>query len=165
MNGANHMATSLAISYLASNLLGYPQDLTFQMAYYSGAVIGSLLPDIDHPGSYLGRRTWGIFVPDSWKQKIASKTHRKLTHYLEIILPLTLLVKIVIIPISPGLGIGLLLGYISHLLADMMTPSGIPSILFNTKKLRFPWTFKSNSREEYLVTLLVVFACLAFAWL
>ncbi len=48
--------------------------------YYGTATIGSLLPDIDHPNSYLGRRTWGWLAPYPKRQPIARKIHRKFTH-------------------------------------------------------------------------------------
>lgn len=93
-----------------------------------GSIFGSLLPDIDHPTSKMGRR-----VP------IVSRTvntifgHRGFTHSLLafLLLGYGLFLLSGFIPASVSgyylpLAFGVIVGYGSHLLLDMLTVSGIP---------------------------------------
>ena len=79
---------------------------------------GSLLPDIDHPKSWVGQRTRPVSTA------IASIVgHRGVTHSAIAVLGLTLLL------LHAGYrraGVSALAtGYLSHLAADMLTPQGL----------------------------------------
>jgi inner membrane protein len=81
-------------------------------------VAGSLLPDIDHPKSWVGRRTRPISTA------IASTfSHRGITHSAFAVIALTMLL------LHAGYrrtGVSaLVVGYLSHLAADMLTPQGL----------------------------------------
>jgi inner membrane protein len=81
-------------------------------------VTGSLLPDIDHPKSWVGRRTRPISTA------IASTfSHRGITHSAIAVIGLTTLL------LHAGYrraGVSaLIVGYLSHLAADMLTPQGL----------------------------------------
>lgn len=103
------------------------------------ATIGSLLPDIDHPNSILGRR----FKPIS---HIVNKLfgHRGATHTLMawIVVTIALFGGNLFLPESlQPLGmagvLGTSTGYLNHLLLDSLTPAGIPLMApFNRKKFR-----------------------------
>ena len=88
----------------------------------AAAALGALLPDIDHPSSWIGRRLWPISKPLSMVIG-----HRGLTHsLLAVMAGLAVLVLM-----EPGRGLArlaepLALGYLSHLAADALTPSGVP---------------------------------------
>ena len=89
-----------------------------------GAVIlGSLLPDVDSPRSSLGRLVPFISVPIERRWG-----HRTVTHCL-------LAVAVLVVVLSPLLFlkgtiyVALLIGYMSHLLADCGTKSGCPLFL------------------------------------
>lgn len=123
--------TQLATGIPMTGLLAYP-------SYYGGVTLGSLLPDIDHPQSYLGRRLRILSVPIN---KLFG--HRGFTHSIFF----TLLLGIATAPwwaVNPLFFGGLLLGYSSHLLADMTTPSGVP-LLYPDKK-RYKFFKKGNKR-------------------
>jgi inner membrane protein len=95
--------------------------------YLGLAVGGSLLPDIDHPKSWVGRRTRPVSTA------IASALgHRGITHSLIAVIGLTLLL------LYAGYrrdGVSALaVGYLSHLAADMLTPGG----------LRLAWPFRGT---------------------
>ena len=82
-------------------------------------VIGSLLPDIDHPRSTLGK-----FLPIGYLIK-----HRTITH--------SILAAAIIWWIHPWVGVG----YASHLLLDSLNPMGVPflypvSYRFNITRIR-----------------------------
>jgi inner membrane protein len=116
------IGTQLTAGISMVGLFAYP-------SYYGGVMLGSLLPDIDHPQSYLGRRLWILSAPIN---KLFG--HRGFTHSL---LSLFLLGTATAVwwannPLFFG---GLLLGYLSHLLGDMTTISGVP--LLYPKKTRY----------------------------
>jgi inner membrane protein len=87
-------------------------------AALAAAALGALLPDIDHPQSWAGRKFRMISVPLS-----LMVGHRGVTH--------SLLAVVGCIVALAMLGTGSLLapvavGYLSHLAADGLTPSGVP---------------------------------------
>ncbi|WP_428536308.1 metal-dependent hydrolase [Rhodopila sp.] len=87
-------------------------------AYLALAVAGSLLPDIDHPKSWVGRRTRPVSTA------IASALgHRGITHSAIAVIALAALL------LHAGYRRGgvaaLAIGYLSHLAADMLTPRGL----------------------------------------
>src|SRR5579859_2434301 len=87
-------------------------------AYLGLAVSGSLLPDIDHPRSWVGRRTRPVSTAIA-----ATLGHRGITHSAIAIVGLAWLLS------HAGYrwtGIAALsVGYLSHLAADMLTPQGL----------------------------------------
>lgn len=111
-------------------------------------VLGSLLPDIDHPKSWVGRRTRPVSTA------IASALgHRGVTHSAIAVAGLTFLL------LHAGYGrdavAALTIGYLSHLAADMLTPRG----------LRLAWPFpgtwslplcRTGSATENLIVLLLI---------
>lgn len=101
------------------------------VVYFGTATLGSLVPDIDHPNSFLGKITWGWLVPYHERQGIAWKIHRKFTHSLTFTI---LVAGVTLITGFPVVALGLSVGIISHLLGDMMTPSGVP-LLYPYKEI------------------------------
>ncbi len=83
-------------------------------------IVGSLLPDIDSPRSSLGRLLPFISAPIERRWG-----HRTVTHCLLALAGLGLL----LLPLAflrPACYSALLIGYLSHLLADSATKSGVP---------------------------------------
>ncbi len=83
-------------------------------------IIGSLLPDIDSPRSSVGRILPFISIPIERRWG-----HRTVTHCLLA----TGLLAVVLLPVcfwKTTVYAALLLGYLSHLLADCATKSGVP---------------------------------------
>lgn len=116
--------------------------------------LGSLLPDIDHPKSVIGSRLLPISYPIS---KIFG--HRGITHSLFAII--LMMIAIQHYAHSASWAAALAIGYLSHLLGDMMTPSGVPLFYPSRKKFRFPIGFKTNSGLETVFS--VVLMC-GTAW-
>lgn len=98
---------------------GEPQAL-------AAAAFGALLPDIDHPQSWAGRKMRAISIPLS-----AVVGHRGITHSL-------LAVAIAVAGLLVwGLGTmtaPIMIGYLSHLVADGLTPSGVPLLWPNRRR-------------------------------
>lgn len=121
-------------------------------AVMAGAFLGSILPDIDHKGSFIGRRL-------KVTSFIVNHTvgHRGLTHALIFTIGLTTLLLFLVMQLSgfPQMimllfVLGLFGGMISHLLLDMMTKQGIPLLYPFTKKNYSIARFKTGGIGEYI---------------
>lgn len=128
-----------------------------------GGAVGGLLPDIDHPNSKIGRK-----VPPVSKLINLLCGHRGFTHTLLAVILFTYLLFILngllpmwakeyMIPMS----LGLIVGYSSHLLLDMLTVSGIP--------LLFPFTKKSvriaklrSGKDDFMVSIICIVITIAY---
>ena len=108
-------------------------------------LIGCMLPDIDHPHSTLGRRVKILSVPIS---KLFG--HRGFTHSLLIII-VGLWFLLYYLNTPPGWATGLALGYLSHLAADFVTPSGIPLLWPWRQRFRSPVTVVTGGVGEKVV--------------
>ena len=129
------------------------------MVFISGAVIGSLFPDIDHKGSYIGR-----------KARITSTVasvlfgHRGVTHSpIPLgIFPLFLYFASKLFIVSPLVKIwfiGFFIGVLSHIFLDMLTKGGVPLLLpFSRKKISLT-NIKTGSVGEKLVMIIMVMVC------
>lgn len=115
-------------------------------------LIGALLPDVDHPSSTVGKLVPFLSYPIS-----AIFGHRGITHSL-------LMISFMIWYLYEGVQhttfttsyikyftVPLVVGYLSHLIADMMTPAGLP-LLYPLKR-RFNIAFIQNKGIQYLVSL------------
>jgi inner membrane protein len=124
MMARSHVVVGLAAWLAAAPLLhAAPLDPAGLLL----AAAGSLLPDIDHPRSWVGRRTWPVSTA------IASVLgHRGITHSAIAVIGLTMLL------LHAGYrrsGVSaVIVGYLSHLAADMLTPQG----------LRLAWPFRKT---------------------
>jgi inner membrane protein len=86
--------------------------------YLGLAVAGSLLPDVDHPKSWVGRRCRPVSTA------IASVLgHRGITH--SAIAVVGLVAVLLRAGYRQGAVDALAVGYLSHLAADMLTPQGL----------------------------------------
>lgn len=142
----NHLLFALGgytfYSYQASNVF----ELIVGAAT---AILGSLLPDIDHPKSWIGHRLKGIstFIASIFG-------HRNFFHS----------------PLALGILFGLCwylfqgsifvfasnafcLGYLTHLIGDWITSQGIPIFWPIKKRFRSPLSFRSGGIIEHTVAL------------
>lgn len=93
------------------------------------SIIGSLLPDIDHPKSMLGSKVHPI--SDMINEFFG---HRTLTHSICFVF----IVYILTMFVSLNVSIGYSLGILSHIMLDLLTPSGVSIYYpFNTKRIKF----------------------------
>ncbi|HTJ89137.1 MAG TPA: metal-dependent hydrolase [Acidocella sp.] len=124
MMAKSHVVVGLAAWIVAAPLLHLsPVD----PVYLALAVGGSLLPDIDHPSSWIGRRSRPLSTV------IASALgHRGLTHSAVAVIGLVELLRHA--GYQRGMVSALAVGYLSHLAADMLTPRG----------LRLAWPLRGN---------------------
>jgi inner membrane protein len=118
-------------------------SLSFTVSYTAGVVAGSLLPDIDEPNSYVGRRSFGM----SSKVKEAFG-HRGMTHSLLVWSVIALVVAFQ----SPSLfSIGFVLGYLFHIIEDFFSVQGVPLLWpFQTKRYKIPLYRTGNFLETII---------------
>ena len=140
MMAFSHMVIGASSWAVVAKIFGLPPA---DPAMVGMAAFGALLPDIDHPGSWVGRRFQVISVPLA-----LVIGHRGVTHSLIA----TGALAVVLYFYGLGMIIApLLIGYASHLAADSLTPSGVPWL--------WPWKrtfslnlFRTGSFTEYLLT-------------
>lgn len=146
MMAGSHVALGVAAWLVAAPHLGLPAATP---ACLSLAILGSLLPDIDHPKSWLGQRL------RPFSSGVASALgHRGVTHS-----------ALALAACTWGLLRGgaprwivdpLAVGYLSHLVADLLTPGGLRLAW----PLRRTWALplcKTGSPFEPLVVALLLF--------
>lgn len=124
-------------------------------AVMAGAFLGSVLPDIDHKGSFIGRR----LKPISF---ILYHTigHRGLTHTPIFVIGLSTLLAYLVMQLS-GFAqatmlffvLGLFGGMLSHLALDLLTKGGVPLFYPFSKKDISLTPFKTGGMWEYIVAL------------
>ncbi|MEI4802947.1 metal-dependent hydrolase [Bacillus sp. FJAT-51639] len=134
-----HMTTSVALGATLSFISGYP----FSFGYVTGILLGSLLPDIDEPNSYIGRRSLGI-------AKVVKKKfgHRGLTHSFVA----WIIVSLLYFLFSYSFLLGLSMGYLFHLIGDYFTNQGVRLFIpFDDKRYKAPITFKVGSSIENVI--------------
>lgn len=134
----NHMILGAASGFVAAHFTNQ-SGVTLLVASGIG-LISALLPDIDHPRSKAGRAFW----PFSWLlAKILG--HRGITHSLIVVFGLLAFLRFAWDKVTPQEGaylVAFVLGYLSHLVGDFLTPRGIP--LF--------WPYKKNYRVRFFKT-------------
>lgn len=129
--------------------------LTMGLGLMAGGV-GGLLPDIDHSGSKITKKTGIIGTIIS-----SMLSHRGISHT-----PLlwTILIGGLIyhFPDFHLVTIPLLLGCYSHIFLDALTPAGVPLLApLTMQKINF-LTIKTGGRMELLCSMLIQAACLYF---
>lgn len=140
MTAEGHLLFSIACAVFAKNA-----ELTPVLAQgdwwhiVPSAILTCLLPDIDHPKSFLGQRL-------KWISKPIARAfgHRGFTHSLLAVFALlaTFYLKVPESWFIPADALqGMVLGYLSHILADMLTPAGVPLLWPCRWRFRLPIWF------------------------
>jgi inner membrane protein len=138
MMAHSHVVFGLALWTGVAALHGAPAGGPIDLGL---VVIGSLLPDIDHPSSWFGRRLPFI----SWPLA-ALVGHRGVTHSGLAIAAWAAAIA----ACGSSLWLGpLAVGYLSHVLGDCLTPSGVPMLWPSRRRFRIP-LFRTNSLAEHV---------------
>ena len=164
MNNKTHKIGGVCSGLIASTLLFSNnfgvEGLLSSALIVSGATIGSLAPDVDHPESKVGRKF--ILKPISiFINKVFG--HRTITHSVVmsifmtiILLSSTLLFTGISNFIYSNIIIGFCVGWFSHLLLDLLTVKGIPVFYPFIKKMYNLLRFKTNKDEEFVSILVIL---------
>lgn len=148
MMARSHVAVGLAAWVWIAPHLGLPAADPLALVL---AGVGSLLPDIDHPRSWVGQRLRIVSGPLA-----AVIGHRGITHSLLAVAACALLVRSgshggVIID-------ALVAGYLSHLAADLLTSSGLRLMWPSRRRIAIPLCRTGSLMESIIVAGVVVCA-------
>ncbi len=148
MTAPTHIAFGLLTVAGSFSLFSLP--LHRNLPAVACAILGSVLPDIDSPNSYIGRVLPYASIPieRQWG-------HRTITHSLLCMLALSVLIWPLLVW-QPACHIALLLGYMSHIVADCATKSGVPLFYPHPAACVFPGSAKYRIKtgsmgENYLL--------------
>lgn len=135
MTGKTHVALGVLIG------TSYGMNAAYDISSFAGIIgttaLFSIVPDICHAGSKLGKKIWPI---SSLIALILG--HRTLTHSIFFMLLTGIL--LIVLNVNTIYVISAVLGVISHLLLDMLTPRGVTLFFPVNKKIVFPFTFKTG---------------------
>lgn len=159
MNYKTHINGGIFIGLYISSQMTNSIPIISTATFMGGALIGSVLPDIDHKNSYIGRKTKGVSKAIN---KFAG--HRKLFHaplmYL-ILYSMTLGIninKILMLGVK-----GIFVGISSHLILDSFTTGGLPWFYPLSKKRFSLGKIKTNSKiEDILCGILICINIIMF---
>ena len=152
---------------IASAIFAKRAELTPELAngdwwhIVPAVLLTCLLPDIDHPRSTLGQRFRWISQPVA-----RAFGHRGFTHSLLAVLGGVTLLQFNLphgSPLPSDAMHGMVLGYLSHIAADMLTPAGVPLLWPCRWRFRLPiLNTKSGNQLERLFCLALVAGALWF---
>ena len=158
MKGNTHLMGGAAAGILSTQLLltaNTPEAPVAAAILIGSSLVGSLFPDIDHPGSKIGK-----------KVKILSGTfsmifgHRKFCHSIWFLALLEGLLFAVGAPVMAMWGFGI--GYLSHIALDMLTVSGVQFLSPVSDKNFRVLTLRTSSWHEILVNGVLFAVIVAF---
>ncbi|USK32549.1 metal-dependent hydrolase [Bacillus sp. F19] len=144
-----HLASSIAAGAGIAQILSIP----FTIGFLGGLSLGSLLPDIDEPNSYIGRRSFGLSY--LVKKKYG---HRGMTHSL-----LAFCFFLYLVVFFPTyFTMGLCLGYLFHIIGDFFSKTGVPLFYpFDISRKKSPLTYKTSSFTETVILFISILTAAA----
>lgn len=146
MMAGSHVVVGVAAWVWAAPHLGLPPLDVVPLAM---AIGGSLLPDIDHPQSWVGRRLRMISRPIA-----ATMGHRGFTHSILAVIACGLALRWQ--GLSRGIVAPVVVGYLSHLGADFFTSSGLRLAWPLQRRYALPLCKTGSVAESVIVMLFAV---------
>ncbi len=161
MMGTTHAAFVLLCYYVIAYFVGLPFDVPMVLFLL---IFGSLLPDIDHPRGFLARQSYLFRRTSRGISKFIR--HRGIVHSLLAGLIATAIVWVIAIFYRwETLAVAcLFLGFVSHLAADSLNPTGI-KWLQPFSKAKVKDGIRTGSAAEKLLFSLTVVAILLVLYL
>lgn len=145
MMAGSHIAVGAALWVVTARLTGLEPAEPVALA---AAAFGALLPDIDHPQSWAGRKMRIVSVPLSMLVG-----HRGITHSAIAVLACFALLTVM----GTGwLATPVVIGYLSHLLADGLTPSGVPLLWPSKRRFTLNLCRTGSALEIVLVGAIII---------
>ena len=146
------VALTSAASLAAPTLLGPATPTALAVG-----VVGSLLPDIDHPKSTIANLT--LFSKVLSKSVSMTTGHRGLCHSFAFIFVISILFHHFAVglyqQITPFCTLWLALGMLSHLLLDMLNPTGV-KLFWPVGKKRHLIGMKTGGLGEQIVAVILM---------
>ena len=124
MTAPGHILLATAIVGITEYVLHIPVNVYF----LAGIALGAVLPDIDEPKSFIGRK----LAPLAFLLRLFRLKHRTLSH--SIIFALIVIIPSIFLPYPFNLfGIGAGVGSVLHCVGDLLTISGLKYFLYPKK--------------------------------
>ncbi|QJC31904.1 metal-dependent hydrolase [Enterobacteriaceae endosymbiont of Donacia versicolorea] len=119
------------------------------------SIITCLLPDIDNPKSIIGSK---IKIFSYIINKIFG--HRGFTHSLLSVISFGFIIFSINLHFNHMIYVkfGLIIGYLSHIIADILTPLGVPLLWPYKKKYKLPLITKNIIKEDLFCYLYLIFS-------
>lgn len=141
------LKTHLAFSFLLSFLITKNFNITNPWLFIATAMAASMLPDLDHLKSFIGKKLEFIAITINFFFK-----HRGILHNLILITIICFFIYLQ----NKEIAIAVLVGYTSHLILDALTKKGIQPLY--PLKLRIKGFFKTKSFLEEILFLILIAA-------
>jgi len=156
LNGTCHLAFGTAVGTAVVVNLNFVNQyfpnipLTAEMGtlLVLGSIVGSLLPDVDNPTSYVGKLCYPISFVIGKIYKLQGKEewqHRGILHDGAVYLAGLILSYFYFSPL-----VGLFLGCLTHIFLDMFNPAGVPFLL-GVRRIKLG-KFKSGEKGSKIFT-------------
>jgi len=128
---------------LSATLLGIVliKHFSFSLFFFSGLLLGSIFPDIDSKTSILGRKF--KFLNQFMK-------HRGIFHSLFMLV----LLYFILIIFSKRFALGFAIGFIFHLLLDIITKEGLNTLFFG--KIKGPIKVGGWQENIFLIMMILI---------
>ena len=124
MTAPGHILLATAIVGITEYVLHIPVNVYF----LAGIALGAVLPDIDEPKSFIGRK----LAPLAFLLRLFRLKHRTFSH--SIIFALIVIIPSIFLPYPFNLfGIGAGVGSVLHCVGDLLTISGLKYFLYPKK--------------------------------
>jgi inner membrane protein len=153
--GTTHLALAAAM-YFGLRLLRIPAQVDL---VFAAVLIGSLFPDIDHPKSSIAKQSLilrGVSRAVSSVSEHRGVVHSLMASYFFAGLTYAL---VTYAGLDAAIAYGYWFGYVSHLLGDSMTRSGVGWLQpFSSRRIRGP--FRTGSFREKVLSILLAFTAL-----
>ncbi len=141
----NHLIFSISFVIFYVKIFSFKVDYLYVII---SSLLTCLLPDIDHPRSFIGYRIKPISF---WLYMFFGR--RSFTHSLLFsffILYFLYSINLIYFNFSNDIIFGMFLGYLSHIVSDMFTIKGVKLLWPLKKNFRFPfYFFFKNKKFEY----------------
>ncbi|TWI58992.1 metal-dependent hydrolase [Halalkalibacter nanhaiisediminis] len=138
MKGTTHIIGGLAAAAITTHTFNVP--VQEPIIFYTAALFGSVIPDICHPKSMVGR-----MIPIISISLGRIFGHRTITHSLLFVLVTMWLLSLVTFQNAADIQTGLVAGIISHIILDAMTPRGVKLLYPIQTSFRFPFSSQTGS--------------------
>jgi len=139
MNYKVHTVGALASAYGIINVSSTIGIKASPIVFIVGAIVGGLLPDIDHPKSRIGKR---FILSEAINKKFG---HRYFFHSLLFVLITGALLSL----LNFIFGAGVMIGMLSHLILDLIEPGNGVALLYPLNKNKISiWSAKHTSSVD-----------------
>lgn len=132
--------THLTTSVCAGTFLASQTNIDISGGFLAGIAIGSLLPDIDHQQSFIGRRA--ILISKLFQSLFKHRgfTHSLFAYFFFVILHFLF---------STSFSLGLSIGFLFHILGDFFSKTGVPLLQpLSRKRFKIP-LYKTGGITEH----------------